>query len=359
MRQIQEDGVSAMRERPYLTIVAASRNDGHGGDILKRMRLFVAGLIAQANRHRLPTELLVVEWNPPEGQPLLQHVLPKPAEGDLLSLRYVVVPGEVHRRYKRAAEIPLFQMIAKNVGIRRARGEFVLCTNVDLLFSDELFRILAARNLKRDTFYRANRCDVPDTIDPGWDFETQLEWCGKHVMRRLGMDPRLKHFNSEHLGVSHDARFKKWFLDKLVRGAQIFWPPEKIKYYQIDSFACGDFTLMAREAWMEIGGYFELDLYSIHVDTLGLIAATSLDFRQHVFPGEACTYHIDHPLGWSSMTPVEKLRFLEERPGIDYGLVFEFGLYALSRKERLSINSPSWGFADHVFEEHVFPAHEE
>jgi len=34
-------------------------------------------------------------------------------------------------------------MIAKNVGIRRARGRFVLCTNVDLLFSDKMVRFLA------------------------------------------------------------------------------------------------------------------------------------------------------------------------------------------------------------------------
>ena len=35
-------------------------------------------------------------------------------------------------------------MIAKNVGIRRARGEFVLATNIDILFSSELACIFAA-----------------------------------------------------------------------------------------------------------------------------------------------------------------------------------------------------------------------
>jgi hypothetical protein len=71
---------------------------------------------------------------------------------------------------------------------------------------------------------------------------------------------------------------------------------------------------------------------------------------------KACTYHIDHPVGWLAMTPVEKIRFLEERPGIDYGLVVETGLFVLKKKERLAINSANWGFADQVFEEHVFPA---
>jgi hypothetical protein len=345
-----------MTENPYLSIVVASRNDHHGGNIMKRMTLFMNGLIAQTNRYRLPAELIMVEWNPPEDRPLLQSVLPTPGPKDYLSVRYIIVPNAIHRQYKRASEIPLFQMIAKNVGIRRARGEFILCTNIDLLFSDPLFRILASGNLRRDTFYRANRCDVPDGIDPAWSLDAQLAWCAQNTIRRLGIDSRFQNINLEQLGLNHRASYQKWVIDKLAIGLRLLWPPEKIKYYQIDSFACGDFTLMSREAWQDIGGYLELDLYSIHIDTLGLIAASSLGYRQHIFPRDACTYHIDHPAGWLAMTPVDKIRFLEERPGMDYGLVVETGLFALRKKERLPINSPDWGFADHVFEEYLFPA---
>jgi hypothetical protein len=343
-----------MRERPYLSIVAASRNDNHGGDILKRMTLFVNGLITQANRHRLPLELLIVEWNPPADSPRLREVLPKPKDGDQLRLRYVVVPEEIHCRYRRANDIPLFQMIAKNVGIRRAKGEFILCTNVDLLFSDRLFELLAAKNLRADAFYRANRCDVPDAIDPAWDFDKQLAWCKANIIRRQGMDSRFRNINLEQMGLGHKADYKKWLFDKAAKFTQILWSSEKRQYYQIDSFACGDFTLMSDAAWLKIQGYFELDLYSLHIDTLGLISAVSLGYRQEIFPRAACTYHIDHPVGWSAMTPVEKIRFLEARPGIDYGLVFETALFALHQKEILPINSPNWGLADQVLEEHVF-----
>ena len=55
------------------------------------------------------------------------------------------------------------------------------------------------------------------------------------------------------------------------------------------------------------------------------------------------------------MTPLEKIKFLEARPGIDYGLILETGLYALQRKQGLSFNSPNWGFADLTFEEYAFP----
>lgn len=244
-------------------------------------------------------------------------------------------------------------MIAKNVGIRRARGEFVLCTNIDLLFSDSLFQILAAGRLSADVVYRANRCDVPDKMDARWPFADQLVWCDRNIIRRIGMDARFKNVNLEQLGLSDKAWYKKWLADKMAWA--IFRSPEKRQFYRIDSFACGDFTLMSRQAWLDIEGYAELDLYSIHVDTLGLIAAVSIGYRQHTFPKEACTYHIDHPTGWSSMSVREKIRFLEERPGIDYGLVFETAMVALQEKKGLRINLPTWGFADQVLEEHIFP----
>jgi hypothetical protein len=125
-------------EKPYLSIIAASRNDNHGGDMLKRMRIFVNGLIEQCRRHKLHAELIMVDWNPPQPDQLLKDVLPKPAPDDPLRIRYIVVPNAIHQRYYYGQYMPLYQMIAKNAGIRRAKGEFILCTNVDLIFSDEL-----------------------------------------------------------------------------------------------------------------------------------------------------------------------------------------------------------------------------
>lgn len=340
---------------PYLSIVVASRNDAHGGNMLKRMRLFVDGLIKQCNRFNMPVELVVVEWNPPDGSPLLKDVLPRPGSSDKLTLRYIQVPACVHNRYRRAKEIPLFQMIAKNVGIRRARGEFILCTNVDILFSDAVFAVFAQRNFRKDTYYRANRLDVPDGIDDAWDLDQQLDWCSKNVLTRLGRDMRFRHINLEQFGLNEKSFFKKWLFDKMAIGMTFFWPPEKKAYYQIDSFACGDFTLMARDAWLHIKGYLELDFYSIHIDTLGLIFARALGYQQHVFPRHVCTYHVHHSHGWGSMNPLEKMNFLVERPGVDYGLVFDTGIYALKEKGHFNTNPENWGYSDLHFEEQVFP----
>ena len=337
--------------QPYISFVAASRNDGHGGNIFKRMQLFVRGLIEQSERHRLPAELILVEWNPPADRPRLRDVLPAPPEGSMLRIRYIEVPPDIHNRYRRAKAIPLFQMIAKNVGIRRAKGKFVLCTNVDLLFSDALFRTLATQSLETNTFYRANRCDVPDELDPAWTIDRQLDWCSKHIIRRIGRESRYANINLEHFEFNGKSRLKKIVANQASLILKAMWPPEKWQYYQMDTFACGDFTLLSRDAWMDIQGYVELDLYSIHIDSLALMAAAALGYRQHVFPPELCTYHIDHPSGWESMSPMEKLKFLEERPGIDYGMLYEAGMYILKHQKRLNLNPEDWGFAGLNFEE--------
>ena len=39
---------------PYVSVVATSRNDDHGGGMLRRMQIFVNAWIEQCRRHDLP-----------------------------------------------------------------------------------------------------------------------------------------------------------------------------------------------------------------------------------------------------------------------------------------------------------------
>ena len=67
--------MSEPNRQPHLSIVAASRNDDHGGNLFERMQLFVDGLADQARRFDMPTELVLVEWNPPADRPSLAEAL--------------------------------------------------------------------------------------------------------------------------------------------------------------------------------------------------------------------------------------------------------------------------------------------
>jgi hypothetical protein len=168
---------------PYLSVVATSRNDDHGGDLRKRMQLFLDGLAAQANRHGVSIELILVEWNPPLGRPGLREALRWPPPSPFFEVRIVVVPPELHARFDPKGGLPLFQMIAKNVGIRRARGRFVLATNIDLLFPDELFLALRG-HLEPGVLYRNDRLDVSREIPAGGAIDELLSFCRAHVLRR-------------------------------------------------------------------------------------------------------------------------------------------------------------------------------
>lgn len=381
---------------PDLSIVVTSRNDEHGGDIGRRIRFFINALLHQTRRVGLSAELLVVEWNPPEDAPRLHETLPRPSEGDSLRIRTVTVPREVHGRFRHGDAIPLYQMIAKNVGIRRAHADWVLCTNVDLLFSDALADFLARGPRDSRAFYRANRCDVPDQLDPGWSVPAQLEFCANHILRRLGGpqpdvepsrdqealpeppgDPRFSHIRPAPRSPNWRYAAYLRVINLLLRGAETSHrnfqnvmrlalgggppditpprpelPPEEAAYRTLDMDACGDFTLMSKAAWMDIQGYAELDLYSIHVDSLALCSAHSLGYRQVTLPPEACAYHLDHPSGWMTLRGVERLRFLERRPGLDFETFRQVALEILRGGSGLRVNPSDWGLLDEPLEEH-------
>ena len=100
--------------------------------MVKRMKYFLQTLYALAPRQDMGVEVVFVEWNPPSSRPLLKEALPLPPKNlEHFELRYVVVPSRLHGTLDNSDKLSMFQMIAKNVGVRRAKGQFVLCTNVD------------------------------------------------------------------------------------------------------------------------------------------------------------------------------------------------------------------------------------
>jgi hypothetical protein len=50
-----------MIETPDLTLVAASRNDDHGGNTLYRTQIFVDTFLEQCERHQVRAKLILVE----------------------------------------------------------------------------------------------------------------------------------------------------------------------------------------------------------------------------------------------------------------------------------------------------------
>jgi hypothetical protein len=175
-----------MTRPPYVSVVVAARNDQHCG--IARMQAFLNAWLAQAQRYDLPSEIVVVEWNPPPNRPRLMDALEWPAGMHPCQVRFIEVPEGVHRRFRNADVIPLHLLIAKNAGIRRARGEFVLATNPDIVFSPELMRFLAERRPERRAVYRVDRLDIWSGIPNPASVDQLLVYCENHILRILASE---------------------------------------------------------------------------------------------------------------------------------------------------------------------------
>lgn len=340
----------------YLSIVATSRNDNHGGDLNKRTSAFLSSIYYQAKRTKLKVEVILVEWNPPQDKALLNEVLPKATDNEFVSLKYIIVPKEIHNSYPNSPKIPLYQMIAKNVGIKRAKGEFILCTNIDIIFSNECFDEFAKKDLKANNFYRANRCDIPSDVLNIENEEERLEYGRNSILKRIGKTQ------------GHEAIFLFPFFKSIIykftrisfilnRILLFLWKKSnkgEFPFFIIDFDACGDFTLMSKQDWIDIEGYNELDMYSIHIDSMALWAACALGKKQQIFSQEKCIYHIYHEDGWESKDVLKTIRFLENKPCLDYSIVHKGGLQIVKEKSTWKINTDNWGLVNYNLKEVTF-----
>lgn len=413
---------------PYLSVVVPSRNDNHGGDLLVRMQTFINALAKLSDRVSLPIELLIVEWNPPADRPPLAEALDLPSS-KYCTYRVVTVPPELHRKYQVCGEhLPLFQMIAKNVGIRRAQAPFVLATNIDLIFSQELMEWLATRPLQKGTFYRVDRKDVPlDVVEkPGVD--AQLSYSRENILRvnsRFGtfdcdwlipveetdtFGARLKGYiirtiwDDQRLLCGCFRARRHWFRSRYnfrearrrksplalysgvrflaktaVRASRVIArlgrksaskalsalrkpllkesessakEAESLAEKEATSFrclhtnACGDFTLLAKEDWLRLGGYAEFEMYSWHLDSLFLYVAHYAGLRQQIL--DEPIYHIEHKGGWTPNSADELFTRLSAKgiPCLTNEDLEELRNKIADTKEPYLFNESNWGLID-------------
>lgn len=130
-----------------LSIVLAGRNDGHCGDFIERMNYSLATLPSSA-------EIIMVEWNPPPETPRLAGQIHRRA------VRVITVPQDFHSQMHGNEVLPFFEYRAKNAGIRRANGEWILSMNPDILLCEEMRSALAGDNFEETCFYQAARHDM-------------------------------------------------------------------------------------------------------------------------------------------------------------------------------------------------------
>lgn len=352
--------------KPYFSVVVTSRNDDHGGNMLGRMKVFARTLLEQLARYRLPSELIFVEWNPPGDRPRLRDVLDWPDDRYPCDVRFIEVPPEVHAKFRHAEALPLFQMIAKNVGVRRARGDFVLATNIDILFSDALIRYIAARRLRRGRMYRMDRHDIVETIPAEASLDERLAFCSdRKNLLRICERGGTRDARSGEIDIIFPHHAELWARKTFIR----VFPEEGKRRYnmspdhaenfykfhraigRLHTNACGDFTMLAAEDWARMRGYAEWEMYSFHLDSLFCHAAHSAGIREKQLGGPMKIFHIEHSAG-SGFTPENQDKLWNRLEAEKIERMSDQQLWdevmALRAGEKIGIyNEPNWGLADY------------
>lgn len=350
-----------------LSVVVASRNDGHGLHLLARTQVFIDGLADQVERFGRAVELIIVEWNPPEGSAALCDVLICPAVNGLTA-RVITVPRDVHSNLDGSEHLSFYQMIAKNVGIRRATGDAVLATNIDILLSDDVF-LDSTQMLRDQCVYRADRADIP--FDPEMAAHPQMlrRTLPIRLNRKTGIYYPGRGRTYPHVRgvgdlVSVFAHDPVGFVQRAMRWSANSGPPGISRYRRafrqivvlprLHLNGCGDFTLMTRNSWAHIRGYPEWEMFSWNLDSLLLYQAAAAGFAFIEFDDHPA-FHLEHSAGWSPESHVTLFERLD-RDGIpvltDPALTdVASSIWRERRTGRWRTNLPMWGMADIEFME--------
>ena len=247
---------------PYVTIIVCSRNDNYNGDAAARSNVAIQNTINQFERYEIESELILVDYNPPQDKPSLIDSLSIDFSANrFMSVRSLVVPPDVHQRMAKQSieQRDYLYTIPVNAAYRRARGEFLLHASIDILLPDPVMEHIAARSFDPGCLYRAERIDVDRNILSIGDWEERLAACTSSIVKRFPYEP-----------------------DQT-------WPNGVPKLW---TAACGDFQLLARDVWHALRGYNEKSY--LHCDAVLAYAAHGMGIRQEVL-SDMHVYHIEQP----------------------------------------------------------------
>jgi hypothetical protein len=335
---------------PYLSIVCAFGHAQRASSWLKQTRHFLSATAIQAERHNLRLEIILVDRDSAGEGTVAADLLGDLPGNAFAEIRIISIPG---------AEILNGCVIDRerrlqNIGIRRSRGEFVLATGTDTILSEALVELIASSALRGHATYHALRIETaPVYLDrealDSLDTELQCRrgaYCASLPPARVGMD-----------GVAAAVSKASW-RETMQRACVELLPEHTV---QTRGFSLGDFLLMSRQNWFDIGGFPEWNLGDAYFDRIVLAQARHRGWETVVLPGD-CHYFAITCL---RVPPIDRdiyvdsdgdVRIRIEPPPIRHfdnwhsaGLI---GLLAKAlplppagRPVELRVNSPDWGLA--------------
>jgi hypothetical protein len=193
--QLSDAETATTAGAPALSIVLTGRNDDYGVDFKTRFFRTLRFNAAQLASRGIVHEFVFVEWAPPPQRPrLIDLVFKAVPEIDPSTCRWYVVDARYHEALSLNPRLEYHEFIAKNVGLRRARGRFVLTTNCDVFLGRAVLDVFARGALEPRIVYRAPRYDLKETVGERGLKETvgqqRVEWTDLEDPQSLASPPR-------------------------------------------------------------------------------------------------------------------------------------------------------------------------
>lgn len=324
----------------YLSIVIAARNDNYGGDFISRLQKCITWNTRLLEKYKVKTEFIIVNWNPIEENKTIEEQIEWIDNRRYVKYRIITVSQEIHEKYiddNIRKTVPLFEYLAKNAGIKRASGEFVLTLNPDILISETIIKDLAKRKLNKSVFYRANRFDF---INNDITQKTKIWLKGFSY-------PYQK--NLFQLKIKNQIRC--WWRKNSVKCTDLFnYLSWKVYYHHAEyKYHCnvsGDFLLMHSSAWSKLKGNPENTFLALHTDAMMVIMAATSGLKEKVF--KSPIYHQEHTRRFNAT----------EKGNEEYRkayLLFQEEAQKMIQQEKATIyNDKKWGLANFDLLEEIF-----
>ena len=246
-----------------LSAVVVTRNDNYGGDLNDRATYCLNSLIDTFD------EVILIDWNSPNNRPLLWDI-----DKNIKfrgNLKHIVITPEVASMLTNEdshAQV-CCETLGRNIGIRRATGDYIVSTNIDVIAPrrDQLEKTIN-NDLNKNTFYTISRRHI--------EWKDIEEFHGGE--RKYGDWEKLRNHLIEN---SEERKYE----EKVVDGDD----------YSIVN-CCGDFQLAHRDIWDEIRGFEEELIYVLYSDTNVQKKAVKHGFELKAIYSPAL-FHIFHGKG--------------------------------------------------------------
>ncbi len=216
-----------------LSAIIVSRNDNYGGHLNERATYAINSAIHTYD------EVIYVDWNSDKGS-LLYDI-----EDDLFvkgNLKHIVIPPDVATQLTNSDPHAqkCCEVLARNIGIRRATGDYIVSTNIDII--------------------QPKREDIIKLIE-----EKGREGFFTTVSRRPIEWEEIKTFQGGTYNFSNWSAFRDHaYVNSTPRNMQEKTTPGD-EYSIIN--CCGDFQLAPAQVWNDIKGFEEELIYPLFADT--------------------------------------------------------------------------------------------